>query len=39
MSDEIKMLVDRRCADYGIGAEPQETNGAQKRSLRQMLRR
>jgi 4-hydroxy-3-polyprenylbenzoate decarboxylase len=39
MSDEIKALVDRRWAEYGIGAEPSETNGAEQRSLRQMLRR
>jgi len=39
MSDEIRALVDRRCAEYGIGGEAQETNGAHKRSLRQMLRR
>jgi hypothetical protein len=39
MSEEIRSLVDRRWAEYGIGSEPQTTNGAQERSLRQMLRR
>src|ERR1043166_1458907 len=34
MSDEIRALVDRRWAEYGIGAEPGTTNGAERRSSR-----
>jgi hypothetical protein len=34
MSDEIRALVDRRWAEYGIGSEPRETNGKAERSLR-----
>ncbi len=39
MSDEIRALVDRRWAEYGIGSEPGTTNGTDRRSLRQLLRR
>ncbi|HEY3051547.1 MAG TPA: menaquinone biosynthesis decarboxylase [Gaiellaceae bacterium] len=39
MSDEIQALVDRRWAEYGIGAEPDGANGRPRRSLRQLLRR
>jgi 4-hydroxy-3-polyprenylbenzoate decarboxylase len=34
MSDEIRALVDRRWAEYGIGAEPGTANGTERRSLR-----
>jgi 4-hydroxy-3-polyprenylbenzoate decarboxylase len=39
MSDEIQALVDRRWAEYGIGAQSEAANGQQRRSLRQLLRR
>jgi 4-hydroxy-3-polyprenylbenzoate decarboxylase len=42
MSDEIRALVDRRWDEYGIGIEPDATNGAMRhisRPLRQLLRR
>jgi 4-hydroxy-3-polyprenylbenzoate decarboxylase len=38
MSDEIRELVDRRWAEYGIGIEA-EANGAGRRALRHLLRR
>jgi 4-hydroxy-3-polyprenylbenzoate decarboxylase len=42
MSEEIRALVDRRWDDYGIGIEPDATNGTMRhisRPLRQLLRR
>jgi 4-hydroxy-3-polyprenylbenzoate decarboxylase len=39
MAEEIRSLVDRRWGEYGIGAAPEETNGHEQRSLRQLLRR
>jgi 4-hydroxy-3-polyprenylbenzoate decarboxylase len=39
MSEEIRSLVDRRWAEYGIGAVSEESNGHEQRSLRQLLRR
>jgi 4-hydroxy-3-polyprenylbenzoate decarboxylase len=42
MSEEIRALVDRRWDEYGIGIEPDATNGAMRhisRPLRQLLRR
>src|SRR5262249_52565660 len=39
MSEGIRALVDRRWAEYGIGAEPATSNGDPSRSLRQLLRR
>jgi 4-hydroxy-3-polyprenylbenzoate decarboxylase len=42
MSEEIRELVDRRWDDYGIGIDPDATNGAMRhisRPLRQLLRR
>jgi 4-hydroxy-3-polyprenylbenzoate decarboxylase len=42
MSEEIRTLVDRRWDEYGIGIEPDATNGAMRhisRPLRQLLRR
>jgi 4-hydroxy-3-polyprenylbenzoate decarboxylase len=42
MSDEIRALVDRRWEEYGIGIEPDATNGAMRhisRPLRHLLRR
>jgi 4-hydroxy-3-polyprenylbenzoate decarboxylase len=38
MSDEVRELVDRRWAEYGIGIDA-EANGAARRSLRHLLRR
>jgi 4-hydroxy-3-polyprenylbenzoate decarboxylase len=38
MSDEIRELVDRRWAEYGIGIDA-EANGAGRRALRHLLRR
>jgi hypothetical protein len=39
MSEEIQALVDRRWGEYGIGRPEEHGNGAQRRSLRQLLRR
>jgi 4-hydroxy-3-polyprenylbenzoate decarboxylase len=42
MSQEIRALVDRRWDEYGIGIEPDATNGTMRhisRPLRQLLRR
>ena len=39
MTDEVRELVDRRWAEYGIGDEPAERDGATRRSLRQLIRR
>jgi 4-hydroxy-3-polyprenylbenzoate decarboxylase len=39
MSEEIRTLVDQRWGEYGIGVDPEETNGHGKRPLRQLLRR
>ena len=39
MSDEIRSLVDRRWAEYGIAQSPDEANGGLSRPLRQLLRR
>jgi 4-hydroxy-3-polyprenylbenzoate decarboxylase len=42
MSDEIRALVDRRWDEYGIGVDPDASNGAMRhisRPLRQLLRR
>jgi hypothetical protein len=39
MSDEVRELVDRRWAEYGIDGEPADRDGAKKRSLRQLIRR
>ena len=42
MSDEIRSLVDRRWAEYGIALDPDATNGAMRhisRPLRHLLRR
>ena len=39
MSDEIRSLVDRRWAEYGIDQAPDEANGGLSRPLRQLLRR
>jgi len=42
MSDEVKALVDRRWAEYGIPAHPAEAlmqNGAAGKRLRQLVRR
>jgi 4-hydroxy-3-polyprenylbenzoate decarboxylase len=39
MTDEVRELVDRRWAEYGIGDEPAERDGARRRSLRQLIRR
>jgi hypothetical protein len=39
MSEEVRSLVDRRWGEYGIGSEPEQGNGRQERSLRQLLRR
>jgi 4-hydroxy-3-polyprenylbenzoate decarboxylase len=42
MSEEIRALVDRRWDEYGIGIEPDATNGTMRhisRPLRQLLRR
>ena len=39
MSDEIRSLVDRRWAEYGIDEAPDEADGRLSRPLRQLLRR
>ncbi len=42
MSDEIRSLVDRRWAEYGIDADTEGANGrpsSRRRALRQLLRR
>src|SRR3954468_15361669 len=42
MTDEVRALVDRRWDEYGIGIDPDATNGAMRhisRPLRQLLRR
>jgi 4-hydroxy-3-polyprenylbenzoate decarboxylase len=39
MTQEIRDLVDRRWAEYGIDGAAAEENGRPKRSLRQLLRR
>jgi len=42
MSDEVRALVDRRWDEYGIGIDPDATNGAMRhisRPLRHLLRR
>jgi 4-hydroxy-3-polyprenylbenzoate decarboxylase len=39
MTDEVRELVDGRWAEYGLGGEPADRDGARKRSLRQLLRR
>jgi hypothetical protein len=39
MSEEIQALVDRRWSEYGIAAPAERSNGRQRRSLRQLLRR
>jgi 4-hydroxy-3-polyprenylbenzoate decarboxylase len=39
MTDEVRDLVDRRWAEYGIGGEPADRDGAKRRSLRQLIRR
>jgi hypothetical protein len=35
----VRALVDRRWAEYGLGDEPADRDGAGKRSLRQLIRR
>jgi len=39
MSDEVRSLVDRRWAEYGLGEDVEDGNGRARRSLRQLLRR
>src|SRR3989440_4132071 len=39
MSEEIRSLVDRRWAEYGLETDVETTDGNAKRSLRQLLRR
>jgi 4-hydroxy-3-polyprenylbenzoate decarboxylase len=39
MSDEVKALVDRRWAEYGIDVDATARDGSKQRSLRQLLRR
>jgi 4-hydroxy-3-polyprenylbenzoate decarboxylase len=39
MSDEVKALVDRRWAEYGIGSAAAEADGAARPGLRRLLQR
>jgi 4-hydroxy-3-polyprenylbenzoate decarboxylase len=39
MSDEVRALVDRRWAEYGIDAVPTASNGGIRQSSRRLLRR
>jgi 4-hydroxy-3-polyprenylbenzoate decarboxylase len=39
MSDDVRSLVDRRWAEYGIDQAPDEADGHLSRPLRQLLRR
>jgi 4-hydroxy-3-polyprenylbenzoate decarboxylase len=39
MTDEVRELVDRRWAEYGIGAVPAASNGGIRQSSRRLLRR
>jgi 4-hydroxy-3-polyprenylbenzoate decarboxylase len=39
MSDEVRLLVDRRWAEYGIDAVPAAANGGIRQSSRRLLRR
>src|SRR5947209_14598117 len=39
MSAEVRELVDRRWAEYGLGAVPSAENGGFRQSSRRLLRR